>query len=408
MPSISEIVKKNGYDIPMKTLLFILIPTFSFASTLGVKSTPYEPHQFPEYSAIENLIKSYGEFSPKAKDGPAPKTMSQGERMIEEAKARNRAILAQQKTPETVVEDGPKSWAQETKQVQESWKKEVVDQRRAWQKEQKAFLLQLKTYKENTFVMPVKEIQITEKPTPQNLPNFHVVNGAFAYPVRDQKARPTCSAFAGIRAVEILLTQNNKGHDLSEQYFYWASKPKCQQSPCEEKGSWISTGLRFSQSQPRVDIPVENLCTYRTDPQPKNETQVPLSQECRQGVVKIKSFEEIMTLTDVVEKLKTDVPVIMAAKLAENFYVNKGLILLSDADKVSNRDEHALGHAFLAVGFIELPLSLKAKEGDYCILVTNSWGKGWGSGGYSCLTQNWLTKYRTKAPFVAVTEVEVP
>lgn len=394
----------------MKTLLFLLLPSISLASTLRVKSSPYEPHQFPEYTVIETLIKSYGDFSPKEKEKEAPDTkpMSQGHRLIEEAKARNRAILAQQKNGETpATEDGPKAWAKETKRVQDSWKKEIADQRMIWQKEQKAFLLGLKTYKENTFVMPVKEITITEKPTPSELPHFHVVNSAFAFPVRDQKARPTCSAFAGIRAIEILMSQNQKGQDLSEQYFYWASKPKCQQSPCEEKGSWISTGLRYSQSQGRVDIPVENLCTYKVNSEPKNETQVPLSQECRQGVVKIKNFEEITTLTDVVEKLKDDVPVIMAAKLTENFYVNKGLILLADSEKTSKRDDHALGHAFLAVGFIELPTALKPKEGDYCILVTNSWGKGWGAGGYSCLTQNWLTQYRTKAPFVAVTELDV-
>jgi Papain family cysteine protease len=392
----------------MKIFLIFIFPVLTFASEFRVKSTDYDPSLYPEYLAIESLLKTMGPFASRTLTEPVVQPMSQGKRIVEEAKARNRAILAQQKNApvEEPQGDDPMAWAKQTKRVQEGWKKEVRDQRLAWQKEQRAFLLNLKTYKENTFVMPVVETVISEKPTPENLPNIHIINGGFSIPVRDQKSRPTCSAFAGVRAMELLLQQNGRELDLSEQYFYWASKPKCQQSPCEEKGSWISTGLKYSQDQKSVDIPLENLCAYQTTSQTKNETQVPLPSECHRGMVKIKSYEEIMTLSDVLEKLKADVPVIMAAKLTDSFYVNKGLVNLGDASKVSLKDEHALGHAFVAVGFMELPVSLKAQEGDYCIVVTNSWGKGWGSGGYSCLTQNWLTKFRTKAPFVAVSAIE--
>ena len=81
---------------------------------------------------------------------------------------------------------------------------------------------------------------------------------------------------------------------------------------------------------------------------------------------------------------------------------------LADSQKVSDRkDGHSLGHAFVAVGVIELPVKLRANEGNYCVIVANSWGKGWGAGGYSCLTENWLIKFRQPSAFAAVTQVEV-
>ncbi len=96
----------------------------------------------------------------------------------------------------------------------------------------------------------------------------------------------------------------------------------------------------------------------------------------------------------------------MAAKLSENFYKNNGLVTLADSTKqTGTMDAHSLGHAFLAVGVMELPEKIKASEGSFCLIVANSWGKGWGAGGYSCLTEKWLAKHRQPSPFIAVTEV---
>jgi C1A family cysteine protease len=113
-------------------------------------------------------------------------------------------------------------------------------------------------------------------------------------------------------------------------------------------------------------------------------------------------------LSDVIEKLKENKPVIVAAKLTENFYVNKGLVTLEDSQNTGKKqDSHSLGHAFLAVGVIELPVKLKSTEGDYCLLVANSWGKGWGAGGYACITQKWMEKYRQPSAFIALSSAKI-
>lgn len=401
-----------------KLLLLCLLISNTFAASYIPQSGPKDYAEAPEFKAMMAQLAPYGDFSDKSisekpLDVVSPKKMSRGEQMVEEAKARNRAILAEQNKADKQMKELPSDLSDMDKlkranqKTLDGWKKQVIEQRKIWQTQQAIFLGRLKVYKQNTFDIPVKEEKIIEeKITPLLIPDVHIVNGAFRVPIRDQKDRPTCAAFAGIRAMEILLVQNKIEKDLSEQYLYWASKPTCRTNPCTEKGSWITHGLRYSESQPNVDIPLESTCSYKTEPLPANETQVPLSTNCHQGTVKVAAFEDVRTLADVVETLKKDIPVIISAKLSENYYINQGLVTLEGSSKNTGKiDGHAQGHAFLAVGVIELPVKLKASEGSFCLVVANSWGQGWGTGGYSCLTENWMLKFRSQAPFVAVTKV---
>ena len=397
----------------LKIILPLILMAPTYGSTLRPVSEIYNFQQSEEYQAIMGQLKTHGDFSEKASleiPSPVPKKMARGEQMVEEAKARNRAILAEQNNEEksSTVSD-LEALKKQDRLTRDSWKREVIQQRKQWQKEQEIFLGRLKVYQENTFIIPAPVEKITEKKIINKLPEVFIINQAFSIPVRDQVSRPTCSAFAGIRSLEIILAQNKVNKDLSEQYFYWASKPNCHQSPCSEKGSWVNNAYRFSQKQAQLDIPLESSCSYATNTVLKNETQLPLPNACRQGEVKVESFEEVKTLADVIEKIKKNIPVIMAAKLSENFYKNQGLITLAEAQKSSGLklDAHSLGHAFLAIGLIELPLKLRSTEGQYCLVIANSWGKGWGAGGYGCLTENWLMHYRQPSAFSAVTMVSV-
>ena len=38
-------------------------------------------------------------------------------------------------------------------------------------------------------------------------------------------------------------------------------------------------------------------------------------------------------------------------------------------------------------------------------MVANSWGQGWGQGGYSCISEKWMINQKQINPFVAVTDV---
>lgn len=67
-------------------------------------------------------------------------------------------------------------------------------------------------------------------------------------------------------------------------------------------------------------------------------------------------------------------------------------------------DSHAQGHSILLVGLVKIPTSLN--EGQYCFITANSWGEGWGQGGHSCISENWLISQRQVNPFVVVNHLK--
>jgi C1A family cysteine protease len=393
----------------MQIIFCLIFSTSLFSTELKPQSGSYEYQNIPEYKAILSLLKSYGEFALNNKQEKPQ--LSKGQQKIEEIKAKNRQILAQKSLNEkNAIEESSLLSEQDQLKMQvkntyKQWQKEIKEQRQIWAKEQALFLGKIKIYQNNTFEIPAPKEEIKEIPLPNDLPEVLIVNQGFSSEIKDQLDRPTCAAFAGIKALEILLAQNNSNSDLSEQYFYWASKPLCQTSPCLEIGSWVKPALKFSMAQLKADIPSEKYCPYQKKLE-GNETQVPLINDCKMGLVQIKKFSEIKTMSEVIEKLKDNTPVIIATKLSENFYKNNGLVLLSDLKTGSaSKDHHAKGHALLAMGMMELPVKLKEKEGSYCLMVANSWGKGWGAGGYACLSEKWLLEYRLPSSFISIDEV---
>jgi len=87
-------------------------------------------------------------------------------------------------------------------------------------------------------------------------------------PVRNQGARGTCAAFAGVGHLEYAAVRsypNLSTIDLSEQRFYYLSKPECHDTGCrtpEEEGSWYGSGLEASAASSVLDIPLETDCAY--------------------------------------------------------------------------------------------------------------------------------------------------
>jgi len=352
----------------------------------------------PQYQAILLQLRPFGEFQ----SSPIDAKKSSGESKIAQIMATNRAILAKKRVKENVPSrsDDLEQLKLDHKKTIESWRKEISDQRTLWQDEQKKFLQSVSGYQRATFNLPLKAEKIIETRLTTDLPASFIVSGTFNSPIRNQKFRPTCSAFAGVKAMEILLAQHNQLKDLSEQYFYWASKPNCQTAPCSEKGSWVLNAFDHR-------IPEESLCSYNESNFDNNETQIPLAPTCERGIVQIVGTQSVRTLSDLVGQLKLNTPVIMGMRLSKKFYTNEGLVTLKNANNgVAEIDSHSKGHTVLGVGVIPLPESLKKEEGDFCVVVANSWGEGWGAGGYACLTQSWLSRYRQMSPFVAVTKIK--
>lgn len=234
--------------------------------------------------------------------------------------------------------------------------------------------------------------------------DYHVLPYAFKQEIRDQKARTTCAAFAGVRAIETVLVQtlatSKVKLDLSEQHFFWLSRKDCQQAPCSASGtgngSWAGNGFAATTNtrDPRTALREELACPYKPVPDNGNLTYTPLSN-CMQknGSVRVGRYSDMFPFSKVVEELSQNRPVVAGFKLTPSYYDTKGIVRARSQTK-TKMDSHAGGHAMLLIGYMKLPEQEWATEGQYCAIMANSWGQGYGVGGYACLTETWMKENR--------------
>lgn len=225
-----------------------------------------------------------------------------------------------------------------------------------------------------------------------------IISEEFELPIRSQGRRSTCAAFAAVRSMEILAQRKGHAIDLSEQYFYYASKPRCQSSPCSNKGSWPVPAFKF-------EIPLEKGCPYSSVEENHNETQIPLKLGCRNGRVKVSRYESIKRRHELQEAIRLGYPVVGGFKLNEAFYDNRGYVFLDAHNSAQGLDKHAAGHALLLIGVLDLPRQLWASQGKHCTLVANSWGEGWGLGGRACLSDRWFDRFRYPFDFLVLEDI---
>lgn len=408
----------------MKLILIILLSSLTF-------NTNASSEQFLLNSIYKEIYKRLEKRQPAEPKRAKVTSLNKGERgklIVERLKALARARIAKKKGLDprkfksaqdivkgsiadnknfikhiTQIKKEMESIKQRTLKSSE-WSKKYQKLKKDWDKKKQEYVKNINIYQKNQFViplvLPVSKREQKKKTEIKINKEYSLVAGAFKIPIKDQKARPTCSAFTGIRAIEIQLAQKGKVYDLSEQYFYWASKSDCQRQTCSKKGSWVAYGYQHSEESQRLDIPMEYDCKYVKYSQNNNETQIPLASSCRNGQIKVTSFSYKKNLDQVVSSLLKNRPVVASVKLTPNFYKNNGLILASEKNIGPAMDSHAQGHSILLVGILKLPSSLN--EGQYCFITANSWGEGWGKGGHSCLSENWLINQRQSNPFVIV------
>jgi C1A family cysteine protease len=300
------------------------------------------------------------------------------------------------------------NWQNKSLKSADSWYAEKMKILSDWNKALKIYKKNLPTYKKNLVNFEsFGSSNISQKNQSLKVraigTDFLTIPKAFFSNVNDQGRRPTCAAFAATRAIEIALAQSGIEEKLSEQFFYYASKPQCQSSPCSKKGSWPLRAFNKSKNSSNPDIPLASACPYKKQSKSGNETQVPLRDTCFQGRHKLTKFTKAQSLQSIINQLNRGAAVVSAFKLSPNFYTNKGVVLYKDSLKSGSMNSHAAGHAVLLIGYMKIPGSLN--EGQICFITANSWGTGWGKGGHACLSEKWVNKYRFSIPFLAVNSV---
>jgi C1A family cysteine protease len=294
-----------------------------------------------------------------------------------------------------------------------NWQKQLKETYARWADQKKIYETKIPEYKEATFSFESAAgigggKSKMKKPLSKAVKEkFHIIPGALDVKMKNQGRRPTCAAFAGVRAIETILQGHGKEVDLSEQYFYWLSKPRCQSSPCSQRGSWVANAYKKSKNSPRPNIPGDNACPYKSKTVSGNETQIPLRQTCQQGIVKVKKYRSLDTIDEIYRSLNKNQPIVGGFKLSPNFYKTEGLVTLRDSYISGSTDSHAAGHALLIVGHMQLPKELHDSEGKLCFIVANSWGEGWGKGGFGCLTEKWVQNYQIPNAFMALDGVQM-
>jgi hypothetical protein len=357
--------------------------------------------------------------------------LSRGEKFVQEQKEKIRQQIAESRKTDNSTASKDNSLIDEHRETLKRWKAEHQATLNRWKKEKDRFYQNISLYakytedlkrdealvkqilKDNLRLLGSQNSKETKKPLKAksqtgSKASIGLIEGALSIEVKNQYARATCSAFAVVRGLEILASQKLKRSvDLSEQYFYWASKPKCRQTPCSERGSWGGYGLEYSAEQPGPDIPLELDCPYQGSGQEGNETLLPLAAGCRKkGKVQVADFHYTQDLNLVRERLLLGQPVVASIRLSANFYRNNGLILFQDKDVGPDKlDYHSMGHAILLIGYLPLDKSNVSSEGQGCYMATNSWGIGWGKGGFACISERWLKYHKRRNPYIVLSQV---
>lgn len=262
--------------------------------------------------------------------------------------------------------------------------------------------------------------------------NEFLVSTVNKIPVKNQGRRGTCASFAGIGQIEAYLIKqyNLSGIDLSEQRFYFMSKPENWDNgggDPSKGGSNAGTGFSKSFGTPykqesafapgsdqEFNIPLEIDCPYNKE-KGSNDVQSPQPSGCLKGVAKVTDYNAWVyqwdarpntpqELYDIL--VNEDLPVIVASKLSDMWEKNDGIITLAGSGDPGD-SSHAGGHAYLLVGVRKLNEAEYPNEGGMCFIVKNSWGKGWGINGFSCMTLAYFNQWRFTGGFPRIKSVSI-
>lgn len=192
-------------------------------------------------------------------------------------------------------------------------------------------------------------------------------------PVRDQGARPTCLAFA---ASDCHASLRKEWYPLSCEYAFYNAQLRAGLPP--DRGARLTSMLDALREDGQ---PVESGWPYMGKTPADFATWSPPGSP---GQLFARDGSLIQATVDqVIVEVEHRRPVIILLKLCAAFFSANPAIQVVDAE-VSALPVTPQRHAIVVVGHGTL-------ESGRVLLIRNSWGPGWGNGGYAWLAEGYLS-----------------
>ena len=199
-------------------------------------------------------------------------------------------------------------------------------------------------------------------------------------PIGDQGQYGTCVSWAvgyNIKTALNGMSNNLSTSQLASTSNQFSPKDLFTAIPDNEKGSECS-GTNFSNAL--TVLQDRGVATMQTVPYTTlgdcSSTNVQSSWTTEATQNKIKYWRKIEgTVQSIKENLANDIPVILGAKLADNFMSWNSNVVLSSSTSYNNVGQHSY-HAMVIGGYDD------SKGSGGAFKVINSWGELWGDNGY--------------------------
>jgi C1A family cysteine protease len=194
-------------------------------------------------------------------------------------------------------------------------------------------------------------------------------------PVEDQGNLGSCTANALVGALEFLeMKKWKKQADLSRLFVYYNERV-IEDTVDYDAGAMIRDGIKSLAKQ---GVCLEKTVPYNID----HFKQKPSDAAYKEALLhQIKSYHRVNGLQETLQCLASGYPVVFGFTVYDSFESQE--VAKTGIVPMPGRDEQVLGgHAVLAVGY---------DQASKRITVRNSWGTGWGSGGYCFMPYDYFT-----------------
>lgn len=219
-------------------------------------------------------------------------------------------------------------------------------------------------------------------------------------PIRNQKQRGTCVAFACTAVREYLLPENVQINDLSEQYLYWNCK---EHDLFDGPGTYIHVAMNRLLQDGQCS---EEDWPYNGSKIPGNEGQGPPPEGAavKAAAHRISETQKLpaRSVNHLRQSLAGQKPVAFAVPVYE-YWFSEPLYSSGDIRLPLPNDELAGGHAMCMVGYEDDP----QVPGGGFFMIRNSWGTDWAGesslgSGYARLPYAYMEQYGKSAHTAAV------